>query len=63
LKLGGGFYSITPAVAIVHVQGPFFKRTDIEVLESLEDYLIFKVIQNKMSGIIDLEATIDITET
>jgi hypothetical protein len=62
VKLGAGLYSITPAVAIVHSSYDIFSPTDIEVLDSLEDHLWIKVIHDKNTGLIDLEAKIDIRE-
>lgn len=53
LRLGNGVYSITPAVAIVH------SDTDIEVLDRLEDRIMFNITNNKtMEGFVDLNATI-----
>jgi len=51
--LGTGEFSLTPAVAIVH---PGFV---VEVLDRIEDYLIFHVQNNQtIEGIIDLNAEI-----
>jgi ABC-type polysaccharide/polyol phosphate transport system ATPase subunit len=53
LRLGEGLYSITPAVAIVH------SDTDIDVLDRLEDYVLFKITNKKtMEGFVDLNAKI-----
>ena len=53
LRLGDGLYSITPAVAIVH------SETDIDVLDRLEDHVLFKITNNKtMEGFVDLDAKI-----
>jgi ABC-type polysaccharide/polyol phosphate transport system ATPase subunit len=52
--LGAGYYSLTPAVAIVH------SDFDIEVLDRTEDYMIFQVQNDqKMEGIIDLNAELE----
>lgn len=53
LRLGTGLYSITPAVAIVH------SDIGIEVLDRLEDLLMFNITNNKsMEGFVDLDAQI-----
>jgi ABC-type polysaccharide/polyol phosphate transport system ATPase subunit len=62
VKLGSGLYSITPAIAIIHSQDDVFSPTDVEVLDSLEDHFWIKVIHNKNTGLLDLEAKIEICE-
>jgi hypothetical protein len=53
LRLGDGLYSVSPAVAIVT------SNSDIEVLDRLEDHLLFKITNNKtMEGFVDLDAKI-----
>jgi hypothetical protein len=53
MRLGDGFYSVTPAVAIVT------SDTDIEVLDRLEDQILFKITNsNTMEGFVDLDAKI-----
>mgnify|MGYP001168717147 CR=1 FL=1 len=55
LSLGTGTYSLTSAIAIIH---PGF---NVEVLDRLEDHVIFHVKNDKnMTGIIDLHAKITI---
>jgi ABC-type polysaccharide/polyol phosphate transport system ATPase subunit len=55
LPFGSGTYSLTSAIAIIH---PGF---EVEVLDRLEDHLIFHVKNDqKMIGIIDLNAKITI---
>jgi len=62
VKLGAGLYSITPAVALIHSNGNSFSPADIEILDSLEDHVWLKVIHDKYTGLIDLEAEIEICE-
>jgi lipopolysaccharide transport system ATP-binding protein len=62
VKLGAGLYSITPAIAIIPTKENNFLPTDIEVLDSLEDHLWIKVIHHKHSGLLDLEADIEVCE-
>jgi hypothetical protein len=53
LRLGGGFYSVTPAVAIMH------SGADIEVLDRQEDQILFQITNNKvMEGFVNLDAKI-----
>ena len=53
MRLGDGFYSVTPAVAIVT------SDTDIEVLDRIEDQVLFKITNsNTMEGFVDLDAKI-----
>jgi len=55
LSLGAGTYSLTSAIAIIH------PSSEVEVLDRLEDHLIFNVKNDKnMIGIIDLNAKISI---
>jgi ABC-type polysaccharide/polyol phosphate transport system ATPase subunit len=55
LSLGAGTYSLTSAIAIIH------PSSEVEVLDRLEDHLIFHVKNDKnMIGIIDLNAKISI---
>ena len=60
VKLGAGIYSITPAIAIVHSEENAFSPTDVEILDSLEDDIWIKVIHDKCTGLLDLEAEIEI---
>ena len=62
VKLGAGIYSITPAIAIVHADEDVFLPADVEMLDSLEDHIWIKVIHDKYTGLIDLEAEIEICE-
>jgi hypothetical protein len=55
LSVGTGTYSLTSAIAIIH------PGSDVEVLDRIEDHLIFHVKNEKnMAGIIDLNAKITI---
>jgi ABC-type polysaccharide/polyol phosphate transport system ATPase subunit len=55
LSLGTGTYSLTSAIAIIH------PGSEVEVLDRMEDHLIFHVKNDKnMIGIIDLNAKISI---
>jgi ABC-type polysaccharide/polyol phosphate transport system ATPase subunit len=57
LRLGGGLYSVTPAVARVR------SDSEIEVMDRLEDQILFKIINNKkMEGFVDLDAKITWTK-
>ena len=60
IKLGAGIYSIIPAIAILHTDEDLFSPTDVEVLDSLEDHIWIKVIHDKYTGLLDLEAEIEI---
>lgn len=60
VKLGTGFYSITPAIAIIHTDEDIISPASVEVLDSLENYIWIKVIHDKCTGLIDLEAEIEI---
>jgi ABC-type polysaccharide/polyol phosphate transport system ATPase subunit len=61
-KLGAGMYSITPAIAIIHSDNEIFTSTDVEVLDCLEDRLWVKIVQEWNTGLIDLDAEIEICE-
>lgn len=55
LSLGTGTYSLTSAIAIIHL------GSDVEVLDRIEDHLIFHVKNdNNMMGMVDLNAKINI---
>jgi len=61
VKLGAGIYSITPAIAIVHSDEYTFSPSTIEMLDSLENSIWIKVIHDKWTGLVDLEAEIEIS--
>lgn len=62
IRLGSGLYSITPAIAIVHKEGVVFDPADVEILDSLEERVWMNVIHDMNTGLVDLEAEVEIDE-